>query len=264
MVRKHAATMKIAQIVVMFMVMFSMVVCADSGDGTGGGQGEALALLSTSVVDGAIDVPLDVQIVLGFSKNVIAISVREQNSQCFTLSKAQSDPIDLEVIMADDQLEPEKKREIILKPTQVLEPGAVYQLTISKTVTSKSGTNLEQDIQLSFTTIKTGAAASSINPVATAPVVSTTEVAAVENQTTASTEVSTTTMATPEVTTQVAIGEAGSESAVPQSEAVTETTVAGQLPMLMGLILAMIALAGLVAGMVVMNKRSGNGKAGRP
>jgi len=270
MMRKQTMK-KLFQLVVILLVLALMVVCADSGDGTGGGQGEALALLSTSVVDGAIDVPLEMQIVLGFSKNVIAISVREQNSQCFTLSKDQGEPINLEVIMADDQLEPEKKREIILKPSKPLEPGTVYHLMISEAMTSKSGTRLEGDILLSFTTIKTEAKALSSNAVVAPtktttqepPIGSVTEVGMTEIQTTTFVEVPTTTVTLTEMTTQIALTEAVSESVSLQSEVGMETPGTDQLPILMGLSLAMILLAGLGAGYYFMKKRNGNGKAGR-
>lgn len=138
----------------------ALPVLAADGDGTGGGQDQPLALLSSTPANGQTDVALDASIVLGFSKNVINMTVSENNQQCFSLwAGGQSVAIDVE--MADDQIYPEKKREIVVVPSQPLRHGTSYTLKIEPQLTAKSGATLGQEVQVTF---KTVAAASQEKP----------------------------------------------------------------------------------------------------
>jgi len=112
----------------------------------------SFALVSSSVEDGAEDVSCQPVVELTFNKNVINMSVAEQNMTCFTLLDAEENPVEIELIMADDQIEPEKKRIISVSPVAPLNPHASYTLLISEKLTAKNGNSLDEDISIAFTT----------------------------------------------------------------------------------------------------------------
>gem|GEM_PF-5951405 len=123
-----------------------------AGDGSGGGSGEPLTLISSSVPDGAENVATDETITLTFSKNVVNFTVRDSNKACFSMQDAAGTAVPVSVIMGDDQVDPSIRRIIQVTPVSALSPGSVYILTISGSVTSKSGVSLGQDIPITFTT----------------------------------------------------------------------------------------------------------------
>ncbi len=128
-----------------------MPLYAGEGDGSGGGKKQPLALVSSVPADGAAGINTDALIKLTFSKNVVYMTVRENNKKCFSLwSNNQQIPI--EVIMADDQIEFEKRNDVILKPLQTLKAATTYRVEIAPQLESKSGVNLGQKTTVSFTT----------------------------------------------------------------------------------------------------------------
>ncbi len=131
------------------------------GGGTGGGSGDPLALVSVTPEDGAVDVAQPVEIKLVFSKNVVHMSVHDANAQKFNLTDADGVMVPLEVVMADDQIEPEKREEVILIPKEELTPDTVYTITVAAGLESKSNTVLEQDLKLTFRTAPATAPVSS-------------------------------------------------------------------------------------------------------
>lgn len=147
----------------MFLICFLMVspAAAGDGDGSGGGSGNPLTLVSSSPASGEEDVPINSTILLEFSKNVVNMSVKDNNAACFSLYQGES-LIAVNVVMADDQMEPDKKRQIIVVPVEPLQPGTLYTLKISPEVTSKSGVSLGEQVQISFTTA--GAVAETSQP----------------------------------------------------------------------------------------------------
>lgn len=122
------------------------------GDGSGGGKDQPLSLSSSIPADGQRDVSLTTEIVLSFSKNVVYMTVCENNKKCLALYAADGNKIPVEVIMADDQIEPEKRRDLQLKPLQSLKPATSYTIKISPELQSKSGVTVGQEITVSFTT----------------------------------------------------------------------------------------------------------------
>lgn len=134
------------------LALMSMPVLAGNGDGTGGGQGEPLRLDSSSPYNGQSGVPTDVLITMTFNKNVINMTVSENNRNCFSLCAADGSKVPVEVIMADDQIEPEKKRIVSLRPLQELKPGAAYTVKVSSALQAKSGVTLGSDLAITFIT----------------------------------------------------------------------------------------------------------------
>jgi len=79
------------------------------------------------------------------------MTVRENNKKCFSLwSNNQQIPI--EVIMADDQIEFEKRNDVILKPLQTLKAATSYRVEVAPRLESKSGAVLGHKVTVSFTT----------------------------------------------------------------------------------------------------------------
>ena len=97
------------------------------GDGSGGGQNNPLVIESSTPANGAAGVATLEYIKVVFSKNVVYMTVRDQNMQCFSLWSG-SQRIPAEIIMADDQIEREKRRDVLIKPKQPLQPGTFLVL----------------------------------------------------------------------------------------------------------------------------------------
>jgi len=133
------------------LFMFQPVI-AGEGDGSGGGQGVPLGLASSSPADGQTDVALTGEIKLTFNKNVINLTIRENNKKCFSLGTSNGLKVPIEVIMADDQLYPEEKRNISIKSSQPLQPGTAYILKISPALQAKNGTSLGHEVTVNFVT----------------------------------------------------------------------------------------------------------------
>lgn len=142
----------------LFLGMPALQAYADNGDGTSGGQGEPLTLVSSDPAQNQQGVLLSAEITLTFSKNVINMSVSENNQKCFSLHSADGKQIPIKVLMADDQMEPEKKRIIIISPTAQLSPDTQYTVKISPDLSSKSGVTLGQPVSITFATAKGSAA----------------------------------------------------------------------------------------------------------
>lgn len=143
--------------VVVLSLLTALPALAGNGDGTGGGKGEPLRLVSSTPAGGQKGVSLPVEIKLTFSKNVVHMSVNDNNRNCFSLYTSAGSAVPVEVVMADDQIEPEKKNDVVLKPLQSLQPGTEYVVRISPELQSKSGVTLESQVSVAFTTAAAGA-----------------------------------------------------------------------------------------------------------
>jgi len=133
-------------------IVLALPIMAGQGDGSGGGKNQPLALVSSIPADGQKDVALPVEIKMTFSKNVVYMTVRDNNSKCFTMYSKDGKQVPIEVIMADDQIEFDKRRDIVVKPLQELQAGITYTVKVAPQLESKSGVNLGKETTLSFTT----------------------------------------------------------------------------------------------------------------
>jgi methionine-rich copper-binding protein CopC len=147
----------IIALVLLCSIMLALPILAGQGDGSGGGKNQPLALVSSIPADGQKDVALPGEIKMTFSKNVVYMTVRDNNSKCFTMYSQDGKQVPIEVIMADDQIEFDKRRDIVVKPLQELQTGITYTVKVAPQLESKSGVNLGKEATLSFTTA--GAAA---------------------------------------------------------------------------------------------------------
>lgn len=125
---------------------------AFAGNGSGGNKDNPLALVESTPYDGQENVTLSPEIKLTFSKNVVNMRVAEGNQECFSLHAADGTNVPVEVQMADDQIEREKRNDIILIPLKELQSGIRYTIKISERLESKSGVTLGNDLQIEFIT----------------------------------------------------------------------------------------------------------------
>jgi len=144
--------------IITFAVLF-MVICLGyavtgwaAGEGSGGGAGSPLAIVSSTVSNGEAGVNLDREIKFVFSKNIANISVEENNHNCFSMTDSSGNMVPIEVITFDDQLESEKKNDLIVKPEALLE-GEQYTITISPDLQAKNGDKLGEEVTYTFSTI---------------------------------------------------------------------------------------------------------------
>lgn len=148
---------KLISILLVFVMLFAFtpIAFADGdGTGSGGGKDEPLALVSSSPVNNQKNVATDLEITLEFSKNVVNMTVNENNMKCFTLKTKAGKLVATKVIMADDQVNPEGKNTIKIVPVSKLKAGTTYVLTISSKLKSKSGATLGKDKKITFTVKK--------------------------------------------------------------------------------------------------------------
>ena len=107
-------------------------------DGSGQNQEEGLVIVNCNVKNGQNDVPVDGNIDLEFNKNVVNMTVAENNKKCFSLLDQNGMSIPIQVIMGDDQVDATIKRLITVDPTENLAFGESYSLIISKDFTAKN------------------------------------------------------------------------------------------------------------------------------
>ncbi len=154
---KKSRIEKSCVIVILSTILLALLflpALAGEGDGSGGGQGEPLRLDSSSPFNGQKDVPLPLVISMTFNKNVVNMTVSDNNLKCFSLYAADGSTIPVEVIMADDQIKPEEKNNIALKPLQELKHNTAYTVKVSAALRSKSGVTLGSNLNITFITAK--------------------------------------------------------------------------------------------------------------
>ncbi|MCL2121290.1 MAG: Ig-like domain-containing protein [Clostridiales bacterium] len=139
----------------LFVIPNAGTAFASSGSDEGGGRGEPLVLVETSIVDGQMEA--EGMITLTFSNNVINESVRENNRRSLSLYDERQNEIPIEVLMADEQIQPDAKRDISVKPAVSLTPGAVYTLVVSQTMQAKNGAYTDKVYSIAFSVTDAGA-----------------------------------------------------------------------------------------------------------
>lgn len=116
-------------------------------------------MVSASIEDGA-QIKADESITLVFSKNVCEASVRETNMSLVSVKDAQDAKVPITVVLADDQVEPNKKNDMTITFDQPLKEGA-YTLTAQAGITAKSGDVLAEDYVLHFSVAAQGSSSAS-------------------------------------------------------------------------------------------------------
>ena len=132
------------------------------GGGNGGGSGEPLVVESASIEEGATLDSVD-SITLVFSKNVCEASVRDANLALGSVIDAKGNAVAAKVVLADDQVEPDKRNDMVFQFEKPLAAGT-YKVIAKAGITSTSGDSLAEDYVLNFT-VKGAAASGSTNAV---------------------------------------------------------------------------------------------------
>lgn len=123
---------------------------AAAEEGSGGGADEPLTIVAATITDGQKDVPKNQEITFEFSKNVVNLTVQENNQKCFTVTDQSGQPVGFTVVMADDQIEREKRNFIGITINEGLQTGETYTIAISKNLMAKNGQSLDQDYTYGF------------------------------------------------------------------------------------------------------------------
>lgn len=115
-------------------------------------EGKPLNLDTSSVEDGAKDVDLMPEIKLVFTNNVVNMKVKDNNLAKIDLLDSDNNKVAITVEMADDQVTPDLKREVIVKTKSELQAGEAYTLIVQKGFMSKTGSEISEDITIGFFT----------------------------------------------------------------------------------------------------------------
>jgi hypothetical protein len=111
-----------------------------------------LKLNGSNIASGQENVPVNTDIKLTFSNNVITNAVRDHNLQCFSLESSKKQPVEIDVIMAEPNESSEKKKDIIIHPRHALQNNTAYVLTISESLQGGNQKLLGTDQVITFTT----------------------------------------------------------------------------------------------------------------
>ena len=159
---KNARLLRSLPVVIAIMLLLCQAVSAAPaktenpdivyGEDEDAGSGNYLTLVSSSVMSGARNVPVNPTIQLDFNKNVVHFSVSQNNLSSFHLVDSEGNIVPLQVIFPDDQLQGQVKRNIFLLPTTALKPNAPYILIVDNTFISKNGDYIDMAYQIKFTT----------------------------------------------------------------------------------------------------------------
>lgn len=145
-------------LIMTIMLIFSLFSAAEATSGN-----KPLFLDISTPEDGASDIAIDQEIKLVFSKNVVNISVKDINMTCFSLEDSAGNNVPIEIVMGDDQIHPDQKRDIMIKALEDLKENMTYTVKISPDMMAKNGNTLGEEVTLSFSTISTESGSSSIS-----------------------------------------------------------------------------------------------------
>nr|WP_320025717.1 Ig-like domain-containing protein [uncultured Acetobacterium sp.] len=131
-------------------VAFPGNALAVAEEGSGGGADQPLTIVAATIADGQKGVPQNQEITFEFSKNVVNLTVQENNQKCFAVTDQSGQPVRFTVVMADDQIEREKRNFIGITINDGLQAGETYTIAISKNLMAKNGQSLDQDYTYGF------------------------------------------------------------------------------------------------------------------
>ncbi|NMB27567.1 MAG: Ig-like domain-containing protein [Tissierellia bacterium] len=139
--------------IVLFLILIYMIVpqiiLADDGKVKTGPE-----LVESIPQIGATSVSVDTEIYLLFNKNVVNMNVKENNRNNIKLIDGDGKEVPIEIVFADDQIEPEKRREIIIKPVEPLAKSSTYKVQIFPDFMAKNGKTVGKLTEVKFETEK--------------------------------------------------------------------------------------------------------------
>ena len=132
---------------ILIMVMFIVLVTV-TNVGYCDEKIKELTLENSSIDSGILN--SQEGITLNFNKNIANFIVRDNNLTCFKLYDESQEVKQIEVAIADDQVDREKRRTVVIKLQDELDSNGVYTLVVDKRLASKSGVTLKNDIRIDF------------------------------------------------------------------------------------------------------------------
>lgn len=132
-----------------FILSLNFMVLAGPGDGSGGGHKIPLALEKSSIKNGD-SLGNKPSIRLEFNKNIVNFKVKDNNIKAIKLYDSGNKQVPIVVDMKDDQVEPDKRRELTVSPKNPLSNGK-YKLTVDNSFSSKSDMKLKNAVSINFT-----------------------------------------------------------------------------------------------------------------
>lgn len=137
-----------------FLIIIFFVLCLSSSAEKTNVEKNPLVLTGYRMIDELNEEGLrSTEIELFFSKNVVNMMVNENNKKCFSLTNKDDDKIPIEIQMADDQIEREKRHIIKIVVQKTLDPATAYKIIISPELESKNGLKLEKQLVMEFFTL---------------------------------------------------------------------------------------------------------------
>ena len=146
--------------------MMPLAAFADGGTGAGGGGGKnkgdgsgkggggkiGLSIESSMPADGETGVALMTEIRCAFTHNVIAGKLAEKNLALLSLETADGTKVETDVWVGDEQVDPELRTQLFMKPKADLEPGKTYTVRVAAGLEAKNGMVTKEDETFTFTT----------------------------------------------------------------------------------------------------------------
>lgn len=128
-------------------------VLAENGENSGSSSEKTPLVLEQSFpVDNDLGVAVDAIITLTFSKNIVNMSVADNNLLQFMLKEVGGEDVAIDVFLTDDQVEREKRNDATITPIEPLKEDTDYELIVNKELSSKSGVLLADDLVINFST----------------------------------------------------------------------------------------------------------------
>lgn len=112
----------------------------------------ALVLTSSSVENGARNVPVNPLIQLDFTKNVVNFAIVRENNRCYHLVESGGASIPIRIIVPDDQMQQSVKRNVFIRPEENLRPDTIYTLAVDNTLVAKNGDSIDDAYNIVFKT----------------------------------------------------------------------------------------------------------------
>lgn len=204
----------------MAMIMASCVTAGAETINADEGKKVEFCLEDSIPQNSAVDVEPDSNIKLIFNKNVVNLTVKENNLKCIILKDEHGQVVPSELIFPDDQVEPDKKREIYIDPVDNLKENTTYTVEISPDMLAKNGSKLGETVYVSFSTISSVAQEVPETKNTEQPVKATEEVSTTPQQT----------EATEESTSEVKAEESPAKEDAALEESITEEVLEANAP----------------------------------
>lgn len=152
--RRNVAEAMLLRICIILLTVAALLSPAAfaAGDSSGGGAAIPLYMDWSDPADGASDISVMPVIQCKFSHNVAQGSGSEQNKTLITLEAAGGTNVDINVFMADAQIEFDKRQFIYISPVEPLSYGTTYILTVHEGIQAKNGMTTDQVQTVTFTT----------------------------------------------------------------------------------------------------------------